>query len=121
MADHRAEDPPPPPPRKSQRASEAEGARADAAPGDAAADVDGTASAPDVADAASAPNVADAASVAGGVVHDLDADPPAPRRPRRVTTPPPAGSDPAPISEAPRHRANENDQRLRADKPPHWG
>ncbi len=108
MADHRAEDPPPPPPRKSQRASEAEAVPADAAlanavPADAAADV------------------ADTASAADGVVHDLDADPPAPRRPRRVTTPPPAGSDPAPISEAPRHRANENDQRLRADKPPHWG
>jgi hypothetical protein len=117
MADHRAEDPPPPPPRKRQRASEAEGALADAvrayaALADAAADVADTASAPAVADTASAPD---------GVVHDLDAEPPAPRRPRRVTTPPPAGSDPAPISEAPRHRANENDQRLRADKPPHWG
>jgi hypothetical protein len=44
-----------------------------------------------------------------------------PRRRRRVTTQPPAGSDPNPISEAPRHRASENDQRLRADKPPHWG
>lgn len=121
MADHRAEDPPPPPPRKSQRASEAEGALADPALADAAADVAGTASAPDVADTPSAPGVADVASAPDGVVHDLDAEPPAPRRPRRVTTPPPAGSDPAPISEAPRHRANENDQRLRADKPPHWG
>ena len=98
MADHRAEDPPPPPPRKRQRASEAEGA-----PTDAVADV------------------AEAASTPDAVVHDLDADPPAPRRPRRVTTPSPTGSDPTPISEAPRHRANENDQRLRADKPPHWG
>lgn len=98
MADHRAEVPPPPPPRKNQRASEAEGALADAAPG--------------AADTEAAPDE---------IVHDLDADPPAPRRRRRVTTPPPAGSDPAPISEAPRHRANENDQRLRADKPPHWG
>lgn len=103
MADHRAEVPPPPPPRKSQRATEAEAEPADPALADAA---------PVVADASSAPD---------GVVHDLDADPPAPRRRRRVTTPPPAGSDPAPISEAPRHRANENDQRLRADKPPHWG
>lgn len=47
--------------------------------------------------------------------------PPVIRRRRRVTTPSPEGSDPTPISEAPRHRAPENDQRLRADKPPHWG
>lgn len=113
MADHRAEDPPPPPPRKSQRAGEAEAVPADAVPADDVLPNDA------LADAAA--DVADTASAADGVVHDLDADPPAPRRPRRVTTPPPAGSDPAPISEAPRHRANENDQRLRADKPPHWG
>jgi hypothetical protein len=112
MADHRAEDPPPPPPRKSQRASEAEGVPADTALADAV---------PGVADTASAPGASDTASAPDGVVHDLDADPPAPRRRRRVTTPPPAGSDPTPISEAPRHRASENDQRLRADKPPHWG
>lgn len=40
---------------------------------------------------------------------------------RRVTTEPPPGSDPTPTPEAPRHRAAENDEQLRRDKPPHWG
>ena len=45
-----------------------------------------------------------------------------PRRPnRRVTTMPVVGSDPSPQAEPPRHAENENDDRLRADKPPHWG
>lgn len=39
---------------------------------------------------------------------------------RRVTTPPPDGSDPTPSSEPPRHRLDENDDRLNADKPPHY-
>ncbi|WP_130484765.1 hypothetical protein [Microcella putealis] len=44
---------------------------------------------------------------------------------RRVTTTPPPGSDPAPArapltSEPERHGAGENDDRLRADKPPHY-
>jgi hypothetical protein len=46
-----------------------------------------------------------------------------PRRPRtrrRVTTPPPDGTDPTPAPEAPRHPGNENDERMRADKPPHY-
>lgn len=43
------------------------------------------------------------------------------RRHRRVSTKPVAGSDPNPQSEPPRHAGNENDDRLKADKPPHWG
>ncbi|HWR85791.1 MAG TPA: hypothetical protein VN200_07345 [Rhodoglobus sp.] len=42
------------------------------------------------------------------------------RRPRRVRTDPPPGSDPAPQSEPPRHAETENDDRLRVDKPPHY-
>ncbi|MGN6326714.1 hypothetical protein [Pseudolysinimonas sp.] len=42
-----------------------------------------------------------------------------PRR-RRVTTAPPAGSDPAPQQEPERHAEGENDARLRQDKPPHY-
>ncbi|WAB80443.1 hypothetical protein OVN18_07615 [Microcella daejeonensis] len=50
---------------------------------------------------------------------------PAPERPvrrprRRATTPPPPGSDPAPAPEPERHRLDENDDRLRAEKPPHY-
>lgn len=40
---------------------------------------------------------------------------------RRVRTQPVAGSDPRPQPEPRRHAENENDARLRADKPPHWG
>jgi len=40
---------------------------------------------------------------------------------RRVTTAPPAGSDPHPTGEPERHQNNENDERLKGDKPPHWG
>jgi hypothetical protein len=43
-----------------------------------------------------------------------------PRVRRRVTTPPPAGTDPTPAPEAPRHPSNENDARMHADKPPHY-
>ncbi|KQV26269.1 hypothetical protein ASG83_02730 [Yonghaparkia sp. Soil809] len=46
-----------------------------------------------------------------------------PRRPRarrRATTPPPPGSDPTPVGEPERHRLDENDARLTADKPPHY-
>ena len=43
------------------------------------------------------------------------------RKSRRVTTPPPEGSDPSPAPEPPRSTGTENDDRLRADKPPHWG
>ncbi len=39
---------------------------------------------------------------------------------RRVTTEPPGGSDPTPTSEPPRHRLEENDERLKAEKPPHY-
>jgi hypothetical protein len=31
------------------------------------------------------------------------------------------GSDPTPQNEPARHADNENDERLKADKPPHWG
>lgn len=43
------------------------------------------------------------------------------RKRRRVTTSPPVGSDPHPTSEPERHPVNENDERLKGDKPPHWG
>ncbi|MET0161202.1 MAG: hypothetical protein ABW204_00975 [Microbacteriaceae bacterium] len=44
------------------------------------------------------------------------------RRPhRRVRTEPVPGSDPNPAPEPRRHTSSENDARLRADKPPHWG
>ena len=45
------------------------------------------------------------------------------RRPggRRVTTDPVPGSDPTPAPEPDRQGSSENDQRLRADVPPHWG
>ena len=39
----------------------------------------------------------------------------------RVSTPPPAGSDPNPAPEPSRGSGTENDARLKADKPPHWG
>jgi hypothetical protein len=51
------------------------------------------------------------------------AEPAAERRARvrrRVTTPPAVGSDPTPAPEPPRHPRNENDERMRADKPPHY-
>lgn len=39
---------------------------------------------------------------------------------RRVVVPPPSGTDPAPVSEPERHQSTENDERLKADKPPHY-
>lgn len=39
----------------------------------------------------------------------------------RVTTKAPAGSDPNPTPEPSRNSGTENDARLKADKPPHWG
>jgi len=42
------------------------------------------------------------------------------RRSRRVTTDAPEGSDPNPVQEPPRHRAEENDEQLKRDVPPHW-
>lgn len=42
------------------------------------------------------------------------------RRSRRATTPPPAGSDPTPLPEPPRSSGTENDERMRAEKPPHY-
>jgi hypothetical protein len=39
---------------------------------------------------------------------------------RRVTTAPPPGSDPTPPREPDRHRLDENDERLTAEKPPHY-
>ena len=43
------------------------------------------------------------------------------RKHRRVTTQAVPGSDPTPQPEPPRHSESENDERLKADKPPHWG
>ncbi len=43
------------------------------------------------------------------------------RKPRRVTTKPKPGTDPKPAPEPERHAPDENDERLKADKPPHWG
>jgi hypothetical protein len=39
----------------------------------------------------------------------------------RVRTEPVEGSDPFPTPEPPRSTGQENDARLTADKPPHWG
>ena len=39
---------------------------------------------------------------------------------RRVVVPPPKGTDPRPVSEPERHQETENDDRLKADKPPHY-
>ncbi|EPR76585.1 hypothetical protein ADILRU_1070 [Leifsonia rubra CMS 76R] len=50
-----------------------------------------------------------------------DAQPAKGKKRRRVTTAPPEGSDPHPRAEPLRHPANENDERLKGDKPPHWG
>jgi hypothetical protein len=46
---------------------------------------------------------------------------PVQRKHRRVTTGPIPGTDPTPQPEPERHAENENDERLKADKPPHWG
>jgi hypothetical protein len=46
------------------------------------------------------------------------------RRPKkhvRVRTAPATGSDPFPTPEPARSTGSENDARLKADKPPHWG
>ncbi len=43
------------------------------------------------------------------------------RKHRRVRTEAVPGSDPNPAREPDRHSENENDERLKADKPPHWG
>ncbi|MER3387836.1 MAG: hypothetical protein RIC81_01545 [Microcella pacifica] len=42
------------------------------------------------------------------------------RSARRATTAAPPGSDPVPSAEPSRHRVDENDERLRAEKPPHY-
>lgn len=43
-----------------------------------------------------------------------------PPRKRRVQRPAPAGTDPKPAPEPDRHSATDNDNRLKADKPPHY-
>ncbi|RGE18976.1 hypothetical protein [Leucobacter sp. wl10] len=44
------------------------------------------------------------------------------RRPRRATLPAPEGSDPEPRDPPAEQRgSDENDARLREDRPPHWG
>lgn len=43
-----------------------------------------------------------------------------PKHRKRVTTEPQPGVDPTPSSEPPRHALDENDRRLREDKPPHY-
>ncbi|BDZ49465.1 hypothetical protein GCM10025867_17060 [Frondihabitans sucicola] len=43
------------------------------------------------------------------------------RRGRRVTTAPVPGSDPTPAPLDRRVDTHDNDARLKADKPPHWG
>jgi hypothetical protein len=43
------------------------------------------------------------------------------RKHRRVTTKAVPGTDQEPQKEPPRHEGGENDERLRQDKPPHWG
>ena len=49
-----------------------------------------------------------------------DAVPRAQRKHRRVTTPPPPGSDPTPVEEPDQQPEGANDDRLRADVPPHY-
>lgn len=44
-----------------------------------------------------------------------------PSRHRRVTTEAVPGSDPTPSPGPPQHDGTENDERLKDDKPPHWG
>lgn len=44
-----------------------------------------------------------------------------PRKHPRVSTADAPGADPHPVPEAPRSSGTENDSRLKADKPPHWG
>jgi len=51
----------------------------------------------------------------------LAAQPPRRHKHARVTTESPVGSDPNPAPEEPRGSGTENDARLKADKPPHWG
>ena len=53
-------------------------------------------------------------------VEATPSDPPRRRGPRRATTLPPAGSDPTPLPEPPRHSSTENDERMRREKPPHY-
>ncbi|RKR75133.1 hypothetical protein [Frondihabitans australicus] len=43
------------------------------------------------------------------------------RRGRRVTTAPAPGTDPEPAAGDRRTDSRDNDQRLKADRPPHWG
>ncbi|HWM34270.1 MAG TPA: hypothetical protein VNR36_08545 [Pseudolysinimonas sp.] len=43
-----------------------------------------------------------------------------PKHRKRVSTDVPPGTDPTPSSEPPRHALDENDQRLRDEKPPHY-
>ena len=43
------------------------------------------------------------------------------KKPRRVRTAPPEGSDPHPEPEPKRHVSTENDTQLKQDVPPHWG
>lgn len=43
------------------------------------------------------------------------------KKPRRVRTVPPEGSDPHPEPEPKRHVSTENDEQLKRDVPPHWG
>jgi hypothetical protein len=50
-----------------------------------------------------------------------DGEEPRRRKHRRVTTKAVPGTDPEPQKEPPRHEGGENDERLRQDKPPHWG
>ncbi|MEQ1736882.1 MAG: hypothetical protein ABL886_10840 [Rhodoglobus sp.] len=56
-----------------------------------------------------------------GVEEDTASRDPQRRRGRRARTQAPAGSDPNPTPEPGRHAESENDERLKRDKPPHWG
>jgi hypothetical protein len=75
--------------------------------------------------AGDAEGTADAEGSAGTAGTGVPAQPvakdPRPRRgSRRVTTPPPEGSDPSPLPEPSRSNGRENDERMRAEKPPHY-
>lgn len=68
-------------------------------------------------------DVTDRGAAAPASAHpSTDQQVPRTRRPnRRVRTEPVPGTDPNPAPEPRRHSSSENDERLRADKPPHWG
>ena len=52
---------------------------------------------------------------------DVAQEEPPKKQRRRVHVPPPEGTDPHPEAEPERFPDDDNTDRLKADKPPHWG